>query len=155
MTESCSAATKQLALPAGGSSCRPRPPSAEQLNELLGLLKTVDSVELKLTVPATNARQLMRALGVDPLNAQIRQVVFFDTPDLKLYEAGVVFGVAESRASGDDSTVKLRPVVPDQLSGSLRKQPELRRRGRRHARAASSARARWSTPWLPPRCVRC
>ena len=53
--------------------------SAEQLGEFLGLLKKVDSVELKLTVPATSARQLMRTLGVDPLDAQIRQVVFFDT----------------------------------------------------------------------------
>ncbi len=64
--------------------------SAEQLAELLGLLKKVDSVELKLTVPATNLRRLMRALDVDPLDAQIRQVVFFDTPDLALNEAGVV-----------------------------------------------------------------
>jgi hypothetical protein len=97
--------------------------SAEQLGEFLGLLKQVDSVELKLTVPATSARQLMRTLGVDPLDAQIRQVVFFDTPDLALYERGVVVRGRRVQGVGDDSTVKLRPVLPDQISPSLRKNP--------------------------------
>ncbi len=97
--------------------------SAEQLGELLSLLKKADSVELKLTVPATNVRRLMREFGVDPLDAQMRQVVFFDTPDLRLYEAGVVVRARRVHGVGDDSTVKLRPVVPDQLSPALRSSP--------------------------------
>jgi hypothetical protein len=97
--------------------------SAEQLADLLGLLKKVDSVELKLTVPATNARRLMRVFGADPLDAQIRQVVFFDTPDLALYEAGVVVRGRRVQGGGDDSTVKLRPVVPDELSPAVRSSP--------------------------------
>ncbi len=68
------------------------PPSlnSEQLVELLALLKKVDTVELKLTVPADAGRRIMDSLGIDPLDAQIRQVVFFDTPDLTLDKAGVV-----------------------------------------------------------------
>jgi hypothetical protein len=101
------------------------PPSlnAEQLAELLGLLKQVDSLELKLTVPATSTRHLMRTLQVDPLDAQVRQVVFFDTPDLALNEAGLVVRARRVQGVGDDSTVKLRPVVPDQLSPALRRSP--------------------------------
>ena len=38
-----------------------------------------DSVELKLTVPDTNLSEGAVALGMDPLDAQIRQVFFFDT----------------------------------------------------------------------------
>ena len=103
----------------------PVPPnlSIEQLNELLGLLKTVDSVELKLTVPANHGRHIMQALGIDPLDAQIRQVVFFDTPDLALDQAGVVVRARRVQGVGDDSTVKLRPVLPEKLSSTLRKNP--------------------------------
>lgn len=63
----------------------------------------------------------MRALDLDPLEAQIRQVFFFDTPDLRLYESGVVVRARRVQAKGDDSVVKLRPVVPDRLPAALRK----------------------------------
>lgn len=97
--------------------------SAEQLAELLGLLKKADSVELKLSLPATDIRRLMRTLEVDPLDAQMRQVVFFDTPDLALHEAGVVVRGRRVQGVGDDSTVKLRPVAPEHLSPTLRSSP--------------------------------
>ena len=64
--------------------------SAEDLQELLKLMKGSDSVELKLTVPDADHRSAVAALGLDPLDAQIRQVFFFDTPDLVLNRAGVV-----------------------------------------------------------------
>ena len=54
--------------------------SDDQLIEPLGLIKESDSVELKLTVPDTNLSEGAVALGMDPLDAQIRQVFFFDTP---------------------------------------------------------------------------
>ncbi len=103
----------------------PVPPNLDidQLKELLGLLKTVDSVELKLTVPADHGRRMMETLGIDPLDAQIRQIVFFDTPDLTLDKAGVVVRARRVQGVGDDATVKLRPVVPENLSPVLRKNP--------------------------------
>ena len=58
--------------------------SDEQLGELMSLLGGSDSVELKLTVPAAQQRAAIRGLALDALDAQIRQVVFFDTPDLAL-----------------------------------------------------------------------
>jgi hypothetical protein len=57
---------------------------------------------------------------VDPLDAQIRQVFFFDTPDLALDEAGVVVRARRVQGKGDDSVVKLRPVDPGELSPELR-----------------------------------
>jgi hypothetical protein len=39
---------------------------------------------------------------VDPLDGQIRQVFFFDTPDLALYEKGVV--VRARRVHGRETT---------------------------------------------------
>ena len=104
----------------------PVPPpslSSEQLVELLALLKKVDTVELKLTVPADAGRRIMESLGIDPLEAQIRQVVFFDTPDLTLDQAGVVVRARRVQIGLDDTTVKLRPVEPDKLPAGLRKNP--------------------------------
>jgi hypothetical protein len=99
--------------------------SDAQRSELLGLVDASDSVELKLTVPEADQRSAVQALGMDPLQAQIRQVFFFDTPDLALYKAGVVTRVRRVQKKGDDSVVKLRPVVPSELPGSLRESPNL------------------------------
>jgi hypothetical protein len=105
------------------ASTTPIARSDEQLVELLGLIKGADSVELKLTVPEPDHRSTGQKLGLDPLNAEIRQVVFFDTPDLRLDQAGVVVRGRRSQRKGDDSVVKLRPVHPDDLPRSLRRVP--------------------------------
>lgn len=94
--------------------------SADQLTELLGLLPGVDSVELKLTIDETTRRSTVAALGMDPLNAQIRQVMFFDTPDLRLSDAGVVMRARRIQKRSGDTVVKLRPVVPAEVAPDLR-----------------------------------
>jgi hypothetical protein len=83
-----------------------------QVGEVLALTRDADSVELKMTVPDSLRREAVTALGVDPLDAQIRQVYFFDTPELALNEVGVVVRARRVQGRGDDSVVKLRPVVP-------------------------------------------
>ena len=88
--------------------------SSEQISELLALARASDSVELKLTVPESHHRSTMMSLGMDALDAQIRQIVFFDTPELTLDRHGVVVRARRIQGKGDDSVVKLRPVVPDQ-----------------------------------------
>ena len=86
--------------------------SDQQLAEMLSVMKDADSVELKLTVPESIQRSTVEALGMDPLGAQVRLVYFFDTPDLALESAGVVVRARRVPGKGDDSVVKLRPVVP-------------------------------------------
>jgi hypothetical protein len=97
--------------------------SDERLTELLALMHGADSVELKLTVPEASHRSSITALDLDPLDAQVRQVFFFDTPDLALDRAGVVARARRVQRKGGDSVVKLRPVVPDRLSPELRRTP--------------------------------
>jgi len=92
----------------------------DDLAEMLALIEGADSVELKLTVPESSQRSIARALNLDPLDAQIRQVFFFDTPDLALNKVGVVARARRVQGKGDDSVIKLRPVVPAQLSPELR-----------------------------------
>ncbi len=60
---------------------------------------------------------------MDPLEGQIRQVFFLDTPELALFEQGVVVRARRVQGKGDDSVVKLRPVVPAELPASLRELP--------------------------------
>ena len=92
----------------------------EQLRELMVLIDDSDSVELKLTVPDEDRRSTVDALGMDPLDAYMRQVFFFDTPDLSLDRAGLVTRARRSQGRPDDSVVKLRPVVPSELPDDVR-----------------------------------
>jgi len=100
--------------------------SAEQLAELLPLMKASDSVELKLTVPESDHQSAVGGLGLDPLEAQIRQVFFFDTPELTLDKHGLVVRARRIQGKGDDSVVKLRPVVPGELPEDLRRSASFR-----------------------------
>jgi hypothetical protein len=95
------------------------------LGKLFDLLQGADSAELKLTVPESEQRSAVTALGMDPLEAQIRQVYFFDTPDLRLNKQGVVVRARRVQQRADDSVVKLRPVVPSNLPAGLRKSKNL------------------------------
>ena len=108
------------------ASTAPQNFSGEQLAEVLALIKDSDSVELKLTVPESDQRSTVAALGMDPLEAQIRQVFFFDTPELALDKQGVVVRARRIQGKGDDSAVKLRPVVPSELPGELRRSASFR-----------------------------
>jgi hypothetical protein len=95
--------------------------SDAQLIELVGLIEDSDSVELKLTVPEAHQRSTVAALGMDALDAQIRQVFFFDTPDLTLLQNGLVVRARRIQGKGGDTVVKLRPVVPTELPDALRR----------------------------------
>ena len=95
--------------------------SGDELQELLTLIRGADSVELKVTLPDAARRSAIQALGLDPLDAQIRQVFFFDTPDLALNRSGVVVRARRIQGRGGDTVVKLRPVVPDELPDDLRR----------------------------------
>ncbi len=97
--------------------------SDEDLQQLMDLVKGSDSVELKLTVPEEHHRSTITALGMDALQAQIRQVFFFDTPDLSLNKQGIVVRARRVQGRGDDTVVKLRPVVPHELPDKFRQAP--------------------------------
>ena len=92
----------------------------KQVEELFGLMKHSDAVELKLTVADSAIRSTADALGMDPLEAEIRQVVFFDTPTLTLSKAGIVVRARRMQGGGGDTVVKLRPVNPETLPPEVR-----------------------------------
>ena len=96
-----------------------------QLAEALALTRDSDSVELKLTIPDAQRRSTVAALEMDPLDAQIRQVYFFDTPELTLDAHGLVVRARRSQGRDDDTVVKARPVVPTQVPPEVRRSENL------------------------------
>ena len=126
-----------------------------QLAEMMSLLRGSDSVELKLTVPAAQQRAAIRELGLDALDAQIRQVVFFDTPDLALDKAGVVVRARRIQGRIGDSVIKLRPLDPERGRQGRPAAQRVRRRGRRdprRIRVLGTAEVRRPTPTRSARC---
>jgi hypothetical protein len=97
--------------------------SDDALVEMLSLIKGADSVEIKMTVPESSQRSAIEALQMDPLGAQVRLVHFFDTPELALESRGVVVRARRVAQKGDDTVVKLRPVVPSDLPRQVRESP--------------------------------
>jgi hypothetical protein len=94
------------------------------LSRLVSLLGGSDTAELKLTVPDEGPfgwRSTVSALGIDPIEAVVRQVFFLDTPDLDLDSAGLVVRARRTQGKRDDSVVKLRPVDPADLSPERRR----------------------------------
>ena len=94
--------------------------TAEQLVELMRLAQDSDSIELKLTIPAGAQRTTIANLPIDPVEAQPRQVFFFDTPDLALDRAGIVVRARRIQGGKADTVVKLRPVEPALLPDDVR-----------------------------------
>jgi hypothetical protein len=100
-------------------------PLLDEVGPLLALVRDSDSVELKLTVPDAHHRSTIMGLGMDPLDAQIRMVTFFDTPDLTLNKSGLVVRARRVQGRGDDSVIKLRPIVPGDLPEEQRRSPAM------------------------------
>jgi len=95
--------------------------SDEQAAKVLELLKKVDTVELKVSVPVESHVATIRGLPIDPVEARARQVFFFDTPNLDLNSAGLIVRARRSAGGGGDTVIKLRPVEPDDLPPEVRK----------------------------------
>src|SRR5262245_23928600 len=106
--------------PAVGSARAPRRLSEDDLRALFGLLSGADSTELKLTVPPDSHRDTIQGLPIDPVEAQPRQVYFFDTPDLALNKAGIVVRARRIQGGKGDTVIKLRPVLPENLPAEYR-----------------------------------
>jgi len=81
----------------------------------------IQAVEIKLTVRADQEHMVRSALERVDVEPEHRKVYFFDTPDLTLYDSGMVLRARVRRDDADDSTVKLRPVVPSEVDAEWKK----------------------------------
>jgi hypothetical protein len=95
--------------------------SRDQISAVMKILKDVGSVEIKLVAPMHTHRATISKLGVDPIETEVRQVYFFDTPNLDLNKAGVVVRARRIQGGAGDTVVKLRPVDPAAIDRELRR----------------------------------
>ena len=99
--------------------------SREKVIAMLTEMTQVGSVELKMAVPGRQRASLI-GLNLDFLQGRIREVYFFDTPDLTLFGAGVVPRARRTQGTVDDTVVKLRPADPTKLAPAVRESPNLK-----------------------------
>ena len=72
----------------------------------------IEAVEIKVTARVSQedeALELLKSTGEEP---ETRTIYFFDTPELDLFDKGLVLRARKVRGDEDDSTVKLRPIDP-------------------------------------------
>lgn len=74
-------------------------------------LAGVDTVEIKATIPEHQVQQALERYHIK-LGNEERYIYFFDTPELDLFEAGVIGRVRRVIGQPHDSTVKFRPIEP-------------------------------------------
>jgi len=74
----------------------------------------IGAVEIKITARIEDEDLILDYLKRSKEEPETRTIYFFDTPDLGLFEAGVLLR-ARKRPGEDDSTVKLRPVDPAKI----------------------------------------
>ncbi len=87
-----------------------------------GRIKGADKVEIKITVDKKEEMEAYEALDLERRDAGKRLIYFFDTPDLKLNQAGVVLRARAIDDDDHDSVVKIRPVDPDKVADRWRQE---------------------------------
>ena len=79
-------------------------------------LADMDAVEIKVTMRPDQELRAERAMELNEDTATVRIIYFYDTPQLELFDAGVVLRARLVKGDDDDSTVKFRPVQAKNIS---------------------------------------
>jgi hypothetical protein len=80
-----------------------------------------EQIEIKATVPNHQIVPALRRFGLTAANDEERFIYFFDTPRLELLGAGIITRARRVIGDEHDSTVKFRPVVPEDVGKEWRK----------------------------------
>ena len=79
-----------------------------------------EGVEIKATIPQQQVEAALRIYGLER-DTNERYIYFFDTPELELFESGVIARARRIVGDEHDSTIKFRPVDPDAVPAAWRK----------------------------------
>jgi hypothetical protein len=85
-----------------------------------------DKAELKVTIDPVHIRRARYRLGLWNDQSETRNIWFFDTMSLDLYNAGMILRAREIDGDDDDSTVKLRPFTRPELDSELRTNDDMK-----------------------------
>ncbi|MGH8512224.1 MAG: hypothetical protein ACREU9_06500 [Gammaproteobacteria bacterium] len=78
----------------------------------------IENVEIKITVRPDQERQAVASLKLDQEPREERRIYFFDNAKLRLFNGGVILRARVVKDDEDDSTVKIRPVDPKDISAA-------------------------------------
>ena len=79
-----------------------------------------DAIEIKATIPDAHIEHTLSRFNLTLDNDEERYIYFFDTPTLDLLKAGIIARARRIVGEEHDSTIKFRPVVPEEVSDKLR-----------------------------------
>jgi hypothetical protein len=79
-----------------------------------------EGVEIKATIPQKQVDAVLELYGLK-LDDNERYIYFFDTPELELFEMGVIARARRIVGYEHDSTIKFRPVAPEGVPALWRK----------------------------------
>jgi len=82
-----------------------------------------DSIEIKATIPQRQINGALKRYKLTPRNDDERLVYFFDTPDLRLLNAGIIVRARRVIGGEHNSTIKFRPVRPEKVDKGWHKFP--------------------------------
>jgi hypothetical protein len=93
---------------------------AETRGQVAKAMAGTEGVEIKATIPPNQIEAALRIYGLE-LDENERYIYFFDTPDLELFEIGVIARARRIVGARHDSTIKFRPVDPETVPTLWRK----------------------------------
>jgi hypothetical protein len=95
--------------------------SPKDLKKLLHLVRNAKSIEIKVSVPMAAHQRTALGMGIDPVEAEVRHVYFFDTANQALNKAGLIVRARRIQGGAADTVVKVRPVDPATIDAELKR----------------------------------
>src|SRR5262245_25949656 len=91
--------------------------------KVAALVSGANAIEIKATIPESQVDSTLARFGLTVANDEERYIYFYDTADLDLNRAGIITRARRVVGDDHDSTVKFRPVIPDQVAAKWRTFP--------------------------------
>lgn len=77
---------------------------------------TAGTVEVKVLLDPADIDTAIARFGLETSKASVRDVWFYDTASLELFDGGLTLRARKKKNAADDSTVKRRPVLPEDVA---------------------------------------
>ena len=97
-----------------------KPETATQ-GKIMKMVSGAEAIEIKATIPNAQIKNALTRFNLTLDNDEERYIYFFDTPALDLLNAGIIARARRVIGEEHDSTIKFRPVVPEEVSDRWRK----------------------------------
>ena len=93
---------------------------AETQGKITKMVSGADAIEIKATIPDAQIENALTRFNLSLDNDEERYIYFFDTPAFDLLKAGIIARARRVIGEEHDSTIKFRPVIPEEVSDKWR-----------------------------------